>query len=716
MLGIGARGPVLLIRRVGHEDGPQQCALKNSTVAEVEALKALAGCRNMVRLYEHFYGTLHSEAWVRLEWMEGGTLRSYLRSRGSGKVPEDIVRFVVSEVLAGLEDMHNIRWMHRDIKAENIGLTVEPMVMGKHVDGHVKLLDFDNAVEVPARGRLSEVIGTVENMAPEVFDGSYDERADCWSLGIVAYEALYRYRPFNDTCIDRIEDMVRNWRKYLMFPSDSSPTSSAFVKLLLTGVESRMTSKAARAHSWMAGLTGGPSGGLLNHLRESFRATPIDDIRSPSRPVSGDRSRVPCQPRMGDKASASRPAAGAVGAAAVLLAQGGGPRRAPSPSTEDREDEVKSLTRLRQGLSLWNANWEDSFEEVIERMTVPLATKITSSSSTSSSPDAEADSQKVNPQGVRPRTSPITDRATEPPLPSMHESESRESPTWWHSNYLRKVRERTNEMVQAAEKLVLKKPQDPPASALQKERPRTPSGPPPAPCGVTISEASVFCKECPDVSARQGAGEASQVRTRTEPSLSHLDEVRRKSKDIIGKMQKVLERSTQPVKLVRDEADLLPPIPHAKSEHQRKWPEGVDRDVPAPSQGLKTHQQVTSAPSGPSWSSETLDVRLERSPGHEVDKELRDTLERSPISWLARHKHRTEKLLQSLRCASESLEVSHASPVLETSSPESMSILRRSLGSGRGAHDRAEAWSSVQPWALANRSIPAGGPMPVPES
>eukprot|EP00438_Fugacium_kawagutii_P018178 Skav226122 [mRNA] locus=scaffold1047:197003:202998:- [translate_table: standard] len=69
--------------------------------------------------------------------MEGGSFRSYLRAaataRPPGRVSEvgcemgqaDVVRYVIGQVLEGLQDMHREGWMHRDVKAENIGLSCE---------------------------------------------------------------------------------------------------------------------------------------------------------------------------------------------------------------------------------------------------------------------------------------------------------------------------------------------------------------------------------------------------------------------------------------------------------------------------------------------------------------------------------------------------------------------------------------------------------------
>jgi len=267
VLGTGARGPVRLVHRNGSKSrrlcsarrsAQQRFALKQSTLGEVEALQELRSCKHVITLVEHMIDANVSEdasVWARLEWLRGGCLRSFMRdSRNSsrGGVPEDMAQFLAGEVLTGLCELHERSWMHRDVKAENIGLCIpytDPRIQPRSCT--VKLLDFDCAVFVHPGEKLTEVIGTVENMAPEVFQGSYDKLADCWSLGVVAFELLYSYRPFNDTSLDGIEEMITNWQCYLVLPFDAAPAPSSFIRRLLVGCESRMSSSIALDHDWM---------------------------------------------------------------------------------------------------------------------------------------------------------------------------------------------------------------------------------------------------------------------------------------------------------------------------------------------------------------------------------------------------------------------------------------------------------------------------------
>lgn len=86
-------------------------------------------------------------------------------------------RSVLQQVLQGLAYLHSARVTHRDIKPSNILLvSYEPM--------HIKLTDFGLAIG--RSDQLSTHCGSLAYVAPEVHEGSYNDKVDIWSVGVVA--------------------------------------------------------------------------------------------------------------------------------------------------------------------------------------------------------------------------------------------------------------------------------------------------------------------------------------------------------------------------------------------------------------------------------------------------------------------------------------------------------------------------------------------------
>lgn len=56
-------------------------------------------------------------------------------------------------------------------------------------------------------------------MAPEVLKGSfYDGRADVWSLGVILYEMLYGFCPYEESSISKLIGLINN--TLLKFPPE----------------------------------------------------------------------------------------------------------------------------------------------------------------------------------------------------------------------------------------------------------------------------------------------------------------------------------------------------------------------------------------------------------------------------------------------------------------------------------------------------------------
>jgi hypothetical protein len=170
--------------------------------------------------------------------LAGGTLADSINMRRqaakpSGFLPLDVLR-AFAQVISAIDYLHSLprAIVHRDIKSENVFVAASVgCAMDQLGTLQLKLGDFDSARYLSEdtgrdRGalwrlkprfagkkraaRLSMNVGTPEFMAPEMVasqkgSGSYDEKVDVWSSGMVLFELLTLDVPFRLNNLSRFE-------------------------------------------------------------------------------------------------------------------------------------------------------------------------------------------------------------------------------------------------------------------------------------------------------------------------------------------------------------------------------------------------------------------------------------------------------------------------------------------------------------------------------
>jgi len=171
-------------------------------IREVVQQRFLREAKVIARLSHPAIVTLHhfglepdGTAFMVMEYVRGRTLTSLIRE---GPVRPTLVVDVALEVLEALEVAHEQGLVHRDLKPDNVMLLDEPI--GSY---HVKVLDFGLAKLLTGETgeritRTGAVFGTPQYMAPEqATGGDADARTDLYSLGVLLFEALAGYLPFD---------------------------------------------------------------------------------------------------------------------------------------------------------------------------------------------------------------------------------------------------------------------------------------------------------------------------------------------------------------------------------------------------------------------------------------------------------------------------------------------------------------------------------------
>ncbi|HLQ62944.1 MAG TPA: serine/threonine-protein kinase, partial [Candidatus Acidoferrales bacterium] len=202
-LGRGGMGAVYLAEQPGLG---REVAIKElivSTVADPTALArfmqeaqvmARSSHPNLVQVHD-----LEQEGeanYIVLEYVKGQSLRDWLTA---GRVPLPKVFAVMHGLLQALDYAHKHAIVHRDVKPENLLLSL---------DGDVKVTDFGIARLTDDSGggtatKTGTTVGTPQYMSPEqVASSKVDGRSDLYSAGIILYELVCGRPPFVATEAD----------------------------------------------------------------------------------------------------------------------------------------------------------------------------------------------------------------------------------------------------------------------------------------------------------------------------------------------------------------------------------------------------------------------------------------------------------------------------------------------------------------------------------
>jgi formylglycine-generating enzyme required for sulfatase activity len=145
----------------------------------------------------HRYFEANRTAYFVMEYVEGATLARVLKREGT--INEDRLRKILFPLLDGLEEVHRLGVLHRDIKPDNIILRADAAAP--------VLIDFGAArqnLSSMTRSVMSVLTAGYAPIEQYATSGNQGPWTDLYAMGAVAYRALSGKRPID--AVNRIRD------------------------------------------------------------------------------------------------------------------------------------------------------------------------------------------------------------------------------------------------------------------------------------------------------------------------------------------------------------------------------------------------------------------------------------------------------------------------------------------------------------------------------
>ena len=225
---------------------------------EIEVLKALDH-PNIIKLFDCYQDK--SYYYMVEEYCSGGDLFDYIQKEKF--FTERKAGTIFNQLLSAVNHLHKKRIVHRDLKPENIVL-----IESKNKDVYIKLIDFGTSITIKGKN-LTQELGTIYYIAPEVFMNNYNEKADIWSCGIILYTMLCGHPPFCGNKENIIKSKILHSK--LIFPSKEfksvSKQAIEYIKHLLSyDPEDRPSAEEALNNKWLQSMISNGNSKLSEYI------------------------------------------------------------------------------------------------------------------------------------------------------------------------------------------------------------------------------------------------------------------------------------------------------------------------------------------------------------------------------------------------------------------------------------------------------------------
>ena len=222
---------------------------------------------NIIKLFE--VKETYNSYYLVMELCTGGSLFDCLdeyQKKYNQPFSEEIVQYLMKQIVSAIKYIHNKNIIHRDLKLENILVNFNSEEDKKNINmlkSKIKLIDFGFARYLSNSDLAFSILGSPLNMDPgilEVYNKlkkmeyynkyGYDEKADIWSLGSLCYEMIIGKSPFDSKSLKQLINKVKKGKYYL--PTYLSKEVISFINgMLKYDLKKRLSADLLYKHEFL---------------------------------------------------------------------------------------------------------------------------------------------------------------------------------------------------------------------------------------------------------------------------------------------------------------------------------------------------------------------------------------------------------------------------------------------------------------------------------
>ena len=276
LLGKGSFGEVYLSQKRGRKDYLATKKIERKLADKPDLKRFLENEIHILQQLDHpnivkLEGIKRSASnyYIIMEYINGGGLSECLkkyREIHKKAFTEEIVQYLMRQIIDGINYLHSRKIIHRDLKLDNIMVNFDSEYDKANLDmmkAKIKIIDFGFATKLTSlKNELTySAVGSPINMDPIILakfskkkdvnlNMGYDEKVDIWSLGTICYELLIGNAVFNAKTLNDLVNKVEEGN-YIVPKTVSKEVVSFLNGMLKYDSRNRLNSEELLKHPFL---------------------------------------------------------------------------------------------------------------------------------------------------------------------------------------------------------------------------------------------------------------------------------------------------------------------------------------------------------------------------------------------------------------------------------------------------------------------------------